>query len=432
MSARTSARFAGLVAALAMTASGLAVAAPAEARPSWTEPRGVAPRGVAVDFPARVAVGEGGRTLLVFSCDRGTPRSPDWVRCARWRERSGTLRPLLTLAAEPDRWEDAVLEAVVSSRGVGTIVWSSARGIDVRRVSPSGRVGGGRLLTTERTDDLSATAGTDGTVAVGWHSASEGAQLRVVRPGGALQPVRTLPGTHVHAISPAPAGGYAVLTTTGTEVPAQYGGTDTVHSGLTLSLVDPRGVVRSSARVAGAGQGDVAVLGGGTTVVAWWRPLGDRSVLVERRYAGAADGRATTRQLLSSRRSGGAADLVVAPGGRVYLGWGSGVALLPRQQDGALRRTRVVGTSFPTSLHAARGRVVVLSATRSEAGKWLDVWTWDGAGPTSPRRRLLADDADYSPFENPTQFEVASGGGHVAVLNVTGSSSGWGEVVYRD
>ncbi len=436
MSARTNARFAGLVAVLAMVTSGVVVAAaPAEAKPTWTEPQEVA-RGIDVDVPARVAVGEGGRSLLVFSCDRGTPENPTWVRCARWRERNGTLRPLLTIAGETDRYEDAVLEAAVSRKGVGTVAWSSARGVDVRRVSPSGRVGGGRLLTSEPTDDLSVTAGADGTVAIGWHSSTEGAQLRVIRPGGALEPVRTLPGTHVREVSPDPAGGYAVLTTTGRDVPYGYGGYYTVHSGLTLSEIDRRGTVRSWGRVAGAGAGDVAVLEGGTTVVVWSKKLEGRSVLTERRYAGAADGRSTTRPLLSSRGLGSGADLIVAPGGRAYLSWGIGgrlhVGLLPRKQGGTLRQTKVGRTGSDTSLHAARGRVVVLSATRSEAGKWLDVWTWDGAGPTSKRRRFLDHYGDFSPVENVTQFDAASAGGHVAVLNVTQYEPGSGELIYRD
>ncbi|MDN4173145.1 hypothetical protein QWY28_09345 [Nocardioides sp. SOB77] len=438
MDARTNGRLLGLVTALTMS-SALAVAAPAEAKPTWTKPQQVAPRDVPVGFPGDVAVGERGRSLLVFSCDRGTSERPRWFRCARWRDRDGTLRPIVTLEQSPDRYEDAVLEAVVSRRGVGTVVWPSARGLELRRVSPTGRVGGGRLLTTERPTDVSLVAGADGTVAVGWHSTTTGAQLRVIAAGGGLGPARTLPGTHVRAISPSSAGGYAVLTTTGSPAPDQSGGEETVHSRLTVSKVDGRGSVRSSALVADrAAKGDVAMLPGGTTVVVWWKQVADRSVLTERRYAGSVDGASATRALLAPRRRGSSADLVVAPGGRVYLGWqaadGTYVGLLPRRPGGELRWANVPGyrTDLEGMLHAGRGQVVLVSQTRSEAGKWLGFRTWDGTGPASSERRVLDDYADYSPDGTLTRYAVASAGGYLAALNISDHAVGRGEVVYRD
>ncbi|MBC9731979.1 hypothetical protein [Nocardioides marmotae] len=420
------------MAALALVLAGSVVAGPAEAKPMWTKPQQLAPRGVGVDFPARVAVGEGGRSLLVFSCDRGG-ENPRWVRCARWRERNGTMRPLVTLAGSTDRNLDGIVEAVVSSRGVGTVVWLGTRGLELRRVSPSGRVGGGRILTEGRSD-VSLVAGADGTVAVGWNSA-DGARARVIRAGGALGPVQVLPGTHVQALAPHPDGGYAVLTKI--LVPDAYENYEPVYSDLTVSRIDDRGSVRSSARVSEtAGAGDTAVLPGGATVVVWWEKVGDRSVLTERRYPGALEGAYTTHARARTSLRGFAADLIPAPGGRVYLGWQVGVAsmhvgVLPPAAGGKLRRTYIGSGSYylTEEMHAARGRIVVFSPIQSEAGQHLEVWTWDGSGPVSRKRKLLVSHIDFADDDSSTtnRFVVASDGGHVAALTTT-----TGEVVYRD
>ncbi|GGO69295.1 hypothetical protein [Nocardioides deserti] len=316
---------------------------------------------------------------------------------------------------------------------MGTVVWLGTRGLELRRVSPSGRVGGGRLLTEDRSD-VTLVAGAEGTVAVGWSSA-DGARARVIRAGGALGPVQALPGTHVQALAPDPKGGYAVLTKT--LVPDGYEYNDRVYSDLTLSRIDDRSSVQSSAPVSEtAGAGDVTVLRGGATVVVWWEQVGARWVLTERRYPGAVDGASTTHVRARTSHRGFAADLIPAPGGRVYLGWQVGVAsmhvgVLPRAAGGKLRRTYIGSGSYylTEEMHAARGRVVVFSPIQSEAGQYLEVWTWNGKGPVSRKRQILFDDGDYADDDSSTtnRFAIASGGGHIAAMTPTTN-----DVVYRD
>lgn len=421
--ARVQALLAALVVAAALVAAPVpAAAAPQQDGPVWTQPQGLAPSHLQPDFPTAVAVGQGGRVLAVFGCNRGRGATARRALCARWREWDGRMGPTLTLGdAASGAAEDAPVDAAISTEGIATVVWETAAGLQLRRVRAGGRLGGEQLLATGRVETVAVTAGDAGSVAVTWaHDqarsdpapVTDGVRVRVVSARGVAGPTTVLPGNTVHRVVPVPGGGdlgYAVLTSDAglTRSVARYD----------LTEVAEDGTVRATTVVDDATVGvDVATRHTGALVLAWWRSEGDERVLTVRRYPQGLAGPSRTFRAGPVHPRGGEAVLATTFDGLQLVfstERGRRVGVVPWSGGKPLRHVPLAAGG---EVHAARDRLVLLHPVASVVGQYVEVRTWDGTRLSRPKRVLVDDRFDNECGDS--RFDIASAHGHVAVVNV--------------